>query len=1276
MEPLQEWSRFWIASDDEAREPRVDTAGFLRVEAGLDTLETMDARCAVLLGEPGIGKSVQLERWAAGQSDAAVLYDLGSFDSGDFSDKIERNPLLSLSGDAPVLCLDGLDEALCTLPGLPKRLTAYLLNVKKRAAAPRLRLVCRTAVWDRLEWLSGRLRSIYGDEYRCYSLAPLRREDVSQEILDVVEPMGAEALVPNPLTLELLRKALDVTASSDSLTRKRLYQVCLKRMFEPTAERKTAPRQTTAEQRAEYAQELAVKGLLGGALIENIDDVLHQETLDTQVFKGTRWAHHTFAEFLAAQRLAAYENSSGGPKERRSRRLIRLLAHPEDPRGGIVPQLAGIAGWLAVMSPPVFAHLLKVEPDLLLDIDLVSTTDHQRSQLVDRLLDASGIELPLHVLGGESLARLAHPGILKQLQSRIEDAAGPAASRRMAIRIATRVDRTTDLKSSLLARLRDQEEEAAVRVAAASALQDVRLEREEAEEIKGLLDTDDAELRGNVLSCLWRHDHIDTADLVEHLRSPAYRAVIDSYSLFEYELAGDLDKASQGIDVGPLLDWLLDQVKQGRRLRHSASLARAIVAAALKAPDWRRYVDGVATLGLRASDPEWELPQLESVEKRRVLVAAMVRQLSARERSFVPAALDALVPRQARDEARDELRWLLERLRAGDEEQIPLWSSLVGLVLDDDDQESWSAIAIAADDPVVSAALEPLLRTDLATTGRRRREERERSRRAQRERESARAKLQDLRDAVAEDPAAEYWLDVAEHAIGEGLNDRLSEASIWRDASEAARDGIIASALRFVEETDPRTFVSPLGNEAAVDAIRGAMAIELVREQGRLDQLRDADLDAWAPSILFVGCTLAKLRNELGKRRPERVARIVISWLDAANTESERRGALDHVRDAWVAPMASDLLRRAEADDRWRPQMVGILLRHGVEGAKAVAVSEDGRPPPDLIPVWLAHQETSEAAWKMVLESPESDARDIVGRFAWGISDESPLFDHLPSSLRGQVYQLLVRLYPRAEDIVPRGTVPEGWYVQQLRDAFVASLVRDGEVEALRKIRADLPEAGWLGWAIRDAAKIARQQWKPLSVDEIGALLRDNGRALVRGSSELLQRVVEVFEDLQKDLGSDVAIAARFRNDNGEPKNEDAISTELRRVIADALSEAVTDREPCVNPLEGAKSAKADIKVEVPGEPLARVVIEVKGSWNREARTALKSQLVGKYLQREFRHGLHLVVWFDDDHISKFRPVAALRSTLRQDAQELADDLSEVETFVLEVPGRRTCEPR
>ncbi|MFN2467258.1 MAG: hypothetical protein ABR521_03895 [Gaiellaceae bacterium] len=83
----------------------------------------------------------------------------------------------------------------------------------------------------------------------------------------------------------------------------------------------------------------------------------------------------------------------------------------------------------------------------------------------------------------------------------------------------------------------------------------------------------------------------------------------------------------------------------------------------------------------------------------------------------------------------------------------------------------------------------------------------------------------------------------------------------------------------------------------------------------------------------------------------------------------------------------------------------------------------------------------------------------------------------------------------------------------------------------------------------------------------------------------------------------------------------------------------------------------APVGTEIEGAATASVTIEVKGCWHAHVKTAMKSQLVDRYLTgTDTTHGIYLVFWFAaDDWDSK----DSRRRRCTGDLQKLHDTLAE-----------------
>jgi hypothetical protein len=90
--------------------------------------------------------------------------------------------------------------------------------------------------------------------------------------------------------------------------------------------------------------------------------------------------------------------------------------------------------------------------------------------------------------------------------------------------------------------------------------------------------------------------------------------------------------------------------------------------------------------------------------------------------------------------------------------------------------------------------------------------------------------------------------------------------------------------------------------------------------------------------------------------------------------------------------------------------------------------------------------------------------------------------------------------------------------------------------------------------------------------------------------------------------------------------------------------------------------------MEAESRDTVRVIIETKGCWNRELQTAMKDQLVGRYLRdNECRHGVYLVGWYlcdqwtDDAGQRAATPdwsLADARQFFEEQADEMPSDVS------------------
>ena len=363
MKKVYPWPRFWSPQGAEltlfsnAYLPDPEDAYARLNNQNVSTFKAMSAeKCNVLLGDGGMGKSRSLDRdhrelglaWDS-QNEHGALIDLGRLSGyGDLDVRLNENAAVQKwrKGDGILhLTLDSLDEALPSLPNLPKVLLGVLESLPKDRL--RFSIACRSVLWS--PFLEDGLKDLFGpDAVRPWRLAPLRHEDVrvaaamngldGDAFLRAVADKNVEAMAAHPLTLDLLLRSVSGgIAFPDDLTQ--LYERgCKTFLLEPPdSSRAARPPRMDADQMMAVAGRIACMTLFGATTAVETNEVdacpegavrvgnvaggsetvrgapFEVGTLDvrevissglfTRAGSQYRWIHKSFAEFLAAYHL-------------------------------------------------------------------------------------------------------------------------------------------------------------------------------------------------------------------------------------------------------------------------------------------------------------------------------------------------------------------------------------------------------------------------------------------------------------------------------------------------------------------------------------------------------------------------------------------------------------------------------------------------------------------------------------------------------------------------------------------------------------------------------------------------------------------------------------------------------------------------------------------------------------------------------------------------------------------------------------------------------------
>jgi hypothetical protein len=332
-----------------------------------------------------------------------------------------------------------------------------------------------------------------------------------------------------------------------------------------------------------------------------------------------------------------------------------------------------------------------------------------------------------------------------------------------------------------------------------------------------------------------------------------------------------------------------------------------------------------------------------------------------------------------------------------------------------------------------------------------------------------------------------------------------------------------------------------------------------------------------------------------------------------------------------------------------------------------------------------------DAGWRIIwpiLQHDVTFGKEVVSTLD-RYSDKDPSWTHLDEEYLADFYIWLTRQFPHSTDPNPTGAhwVGPDDRARGLRDGVLNVLKLKGTFkacDAIRRVRRELPELDWLKWVQADAELQARREtWVPPQPRHLLALFKDSQNRLVQNGEHLLQVVKESLNRLQEQLHGETPSVQflwdRTSQSKAKPKDESALSDFVKL----HLEKDLKDRQIIVNrEVQIHKKEKTDIHVDTfvrqadtQQVDMISAIIEVKGSWNRELETAMRTQLKDRYLQNNHcKHGLYLVGWFNcdqwDEQDYRKRDVPNLtldeaKQKFSTQASELSLNSAHIEAFLL-----------
>jgi len=353
------------------------------------------------------------------------------------------------------------------------------------------------------------------------------------------------------------------------------------------------------------------------------------------------------------------------------------------------------------------------------------------------------------------------------------------------------------------------------------------------------------------------------------------------------------------------------------------------------------------------------------------------------------------------------------------------------------------------------------------------------------------------------------------------------------------------------------------------------------------------------------------------------------------------------------------------------------------------------------------------AASSLLLHTP-----DAGWSILWPVIQSSPDFGHqfvrrlvshlerigMPPFLNKITEHEVADLYLWFEQHVPRYEPPPDHdavaaardstpqRVEWFREGVARNLQHRGTPRSLVEIdrlAAALPDNWYVGIVRREAAELVLERtWTPIRPADLLAMATSGQARFVAGGDQLLDIVRESLGRLQARLQGDTPSSFALWDERADktfrPKGEERLSDWIKdHLDADLVHRGViVNREVEIRSKAlGRPGERTDIHVDAvlkagrrDGVQRVKLIIEVKGCWNPGVMTAMRTQLVERYLKDDdCQHGLYVVGWYsrlrwdksDNRYERSARPLDQLRSDLEAKGTELSVGSKRVEVVVL-----------
>ncbi len=361
--------------------------------------------------------------------------------------------------------------------------------------------------------------------------------------------------------------------------------------------------------------------------------------------------------------------------------------------------------------------------------------------------------------------------------------------------------------------------------------------------------------------------------------------------------------------------------------------------------------------------------------------------------------------------------------------------------------------------------------------------------------------------------------------------------------------------------------------------------------------------------------------------------------------------------------------------------MYAVLIERRSPRVIDIAVSAIDPQKPAPRPSWavavtsMALSEQPQGLWPAFCAVIARDP-DFGRQVLLDIGHLTPVLTNLAADDLADLFLWMIEHIPPAEEPTRPGGFTPAWQVTVARDGIpglLADRATPDAIDALRRLAAAVPpDRKWVNrYLALGERKMQRAGHSMLPPHAAGQLLRNAYRRVVQDDGQLAAVAAESLGRLQTRLTGQITpqAFALWDERTRRPKNENRLSDYTADHVRRDLAERglIIDREVEVRRKAGAGIGERNdltVQAATAGQTdVLRTTIEVKGCWHDKVLTAMRSQLVDKYLAPYGeRHGIYLVFWFEPQHWDpqdhqRGRALTTTKADLAALLDEQADEL-------------------